>query len=378
MRKLFFRKSGIEIKQGRDQGMIQIDGSMGEGGGQVFRTAISFAALLKRGVQIKNIRKNRKKPGLGIQHLTALRAMVKVTEGEVRGDYAGSSEVIFLPGETNGGRYSFDVSETKGSAGSVSLIFQALLLPLLFAKTSSTLELTGGTHVPLSPSYHYIERVFLPSLRRMGVFVELSLLQWGWYPMGKGKMKSTIQPIEKLKPLQLHRKGLLKQIYGISASSNLPLHIRIRQKDEALRLLSEQNVSALFEEIEAPAFGKGSFVFLYADPEDAAAGFSALGALGKSAENVAKEAWQKFDAFFHASTPCDPFIADQLVLYLALADGKSFIRFSRLSPHLSTQVRLLGQFLPEVNMILEGKEEREGSLQVSGKGFQNVHHLNSF
>jgi RNA 3'-phosphate cyclase len=350
--------------------MIQIDGSMGEGGGQVFRTTISFAALLKKTVQIKNIRKHRKKPGLRIQHLTALRAMVKVTGGEVMGDYVGSSEVIFIPGETNGGCYTFDVSETSGSAGSVSLIFQALLLPLLFAQSSSTLELIGGTHVPLSPPYHYLERVFLPTLRRMGVSVDISLLQWGWYPMGKGKMKISIHPVNKLHPLQIDRKRPLRQIYGISASSNLPAHIRLRQKEEALRLLSEQDTRASFEEVDAYAFGKGSFVFLYTDPEDAVAGFSAVGAVGKSAENVAREAWKGFNAFFHASSPCDPFIADQLVPYLALAAGESFIRFSRLSFHLSTHVGLLGQFLPKVKMILEGKKDGEGSLQVSGMELQ--------
>lgn len=352
--------------------MIQIDGSMGEGGGQVFRTTLSFAALLQKSVHIRNIRKYRRKPGLGIQHLTSLRAMVKVTGGEAKGAAVGSSEVFFLPGETKGGHYSFDVSETQGSAGSVSLIFQALVLPLLFAKSPSVLELIGGTHVPLSPPYHYLERIVLPVLRRMGASVDISLLQWGWYPIGKGKMKIRIQPIDLFHPLQIDKKGPIRNIFGISASSNLPAHIRRRQKEEARSLLSKQDINASIEEVDAPAIGKGTFVFLYPDMKDATAGFSALGAIGKPAENVSQETWKEFNTFNNASSPCDPYIADQLVPYLALAKGESFIRFSRLSPHLSTQVKLIGEFLPQVKMILDGEEGQEGSLRVRGAGFQKM------
>ncbi|HET6370479.1 MAG TPA: RNA 3'-terminal phosphate cyclase [Nitrospiria bacterium] len=350
--------------------MIEIDGSMGEGGGQVVRTSLALAALTRRPVRIVNIRKNRRNPGLGIQHLTALRAVSRICEGKITGDRIGSFEVTFHPGVTEGGAFRFDVSETRGSAGSASLIFQTLLLPLLFADSPSALSLIGGTHVPLSPPYHYLERVFIPLLRRMGARVHISLSRWGWYPIGKGSMEARVEPIGRIIPINIDRVGPIRTVHGISASSNLPEHVRQRQKREASRILSDRGFEADFEEIDAPSIGTGSFVFLHADPQETLAGFSALGARGKPAEAVAKEACDAFELFERASAPCDPFIADQIVPYLALAAGESLIRFSRLTLHLMTQVDLIPKFLPEAGLILEGREGEPGILRVSGVGWK--------
>jgi RNA 3'-terminal phosphate cyclase (ATP) len=350
--------------------MIEIDGSMGEGGGQVVRTSLSLAALTRQPVRMMNIRKNRRNPGLGIQHLTALRAVAWISEGRIAGDRIGSSEVTFHPGVPRGGAFRFDVSETRGSAGSVSLIFQTLLLPLLFADSPSTLSLIGGTHVPLSPPYHYLERVFLPLLRGMGAVAELSLSRWGWYPIGKGIVEARVEPIRKLVPVRIDRRGPIRRLHGISASSNLPEHVRQRQRREAGRVLSGLGLETDFEEIDAPSIGTGSFVFLHADPAEAFAGLSALGARGKPAETVALEACDAFGSFERASVPCDPFIADQIVPYLVLAAGESLIRFSRLTLHLITQVGLIPKFLPEAGLILEGREGEPGALRVTGVGWE--------
>jgi RNA 3'-terminal phosphate cyclase (ATP) len=349
--------------------MIEIDGSMGEGGGQVVRTSLALSALTRQPVRIVNIRKNRRNPGLGIQHLTALRAVARISKGEITGDRIGSSEVTFYPGVTRGGAFRFDVSETRGSAGSVSLIFQTLLLPLLFAESPSALSLIGGTHVPLSPPYHYLERVFIPLLRSMGAGVDLSISRWGWYPIGKGSMEARVEPMGRLVPPRIDRRNPIRRLHGISASSNLPEHVRQRQKREAVRILSGCGIEADFEEIDALSIGTGSLVFLHADPQEAFAGLSALGARGKPAEAVAREACEAFESFERTSAPCDPFIADQIVSYLALPAGESLIRFSRLTLHLITQVELIPKFLPEAALILEGREGEPGALKVTGVGW---------
>jgi RNA 3'-terminal phosphate cyclase (ATP) len=350
--------------------MIEIDGSMGEGGGQVVRTSLSLAALTRLPVRIVNIRRNRRKPGLGIQHLTALRAAARIGEGGITGDRIGSSEVIFHPGVPRGGAFRFDVSETRASAGSVSLIFQTLLLPLLFGDSPSTLSLIGGTHVPLSPPYHYLERVFIPLLRRMGARVDISLSKWGWYPIGKGNMEARVEPIGRINPIKIDRRGPIRSVHGISASSNLPEHVRQRQMREAGRILSDRGFEADIEKIDAPSIGTGSLVFLFADTKEAFAGLSALGARGKPAEAVAREACGAFESFERTVAPCDPFIVDQIVAYLALAAGESLIRFSRLTRHLITQVELIPKFLPEAALILEGREGEPGILRVTGIGWE--------
>jgi RNA 3'-phosphate cyclase len=157
---------------------IVIDGSHGEGGGQILRTALSLAALLQRSVEIHNIRANRKKPGLRPQHLTAVKALAQITKAEITGDHVNSTSLWFAPRKINGGNYRFSI----GTAGSITLLAAAILPPLLFAATPSKVVLEGGTHVPFSPVVHYMHEIFLPFLRRLGGEVDVTLDKWGWYP----------------------------------------------------------------------------------------------------------------------------------------------------------------------------------------------------
>ena len=182
--------------------MIKIDGSDGEGGGQVLRTCLSLSALTGRPFQITNIRAGRKKPGLRPQHLTTVNALAALCTADTRGAALNSQSLTFTPkSRPLGGEYSFDVADAAigGSAGSVTLIFQALLYPLLFAQKPSTIRLRGGTHVPFSPPYHFISNVFKPALSQLGASFSTTLMAWGWYPQGQGEMVATITPQGKLR-----------------------------------------------------------------------------------------------------------------------------------------------------------------------------------
>ena len=172
----------IRFSRMQTPGPDPIDGSYGEGGGQVLRAALSLAVAVRRPVALTRVRARRSKPGLQPQHLAVVRALAAISDAEVSGDALGSTELRFAPRTLRGGDYRFDVGAIKASAGSVSLLFQALLLPLTLASGPSRLTLVGGTHVPSSPPVHYLTAVFLPALAGTGVDARLALRRWGWYP----------------------------------------------------------------------------------------------------------------------------------------------------------------------------------------------------
>src|SRR4030066_2302581 len=165
--------------------MIEIDGSFGEGGGQILRTSLSLSCLLKRHLRIFNIRRRRKKPGLMPQHLMGIRSLKLISNARVSGDSQGSIELLFEPGEVKAGDYFFDI----GTAGSTSLLLQAILPPLIFAEHKSSLTLKGGTHVPFSPPFHYISKVFIPIMNKLGIKVKAAIESYGFYPKGGGKVR---------------------------------------------------------------------------------------------------------------------------------------------------------------------------------------------
>lgn len=342
---------------------LGIDGNYGEGGGQVLRTALSLSSILNKPIQLYNIRKGRKIPGLQPQHLTCVKACQLISSATVSGAELGSQQIEFAPEQLSGDSFEFDVSEKRGSAGSTSLIIQSLLLPLLFAPRSSSVTLHGGTHVPWSPPYHYLEGVFLPTIARMGGRIKLSLKAWGWYPQGGGKLNARIDPAKELAPLTLTDRGDLKSLRGISAVSNLPLSIAERQRDRGLKILKRSGIDARIDLQEGPSPGKGTILFLLAEFEHTLAGFSALGAIRKRAEQVAEEACQEFLEFYQSSAAIDHRLADQLIPYLALAKGKSTFTTSKISSHLLTNIWVVQQFLP-VEVMVEGEKGKEGKITV--------------
>jgi RNA 3'-terminal phosphate cyclase (ATP) len=226
--------------------MINIDGSWGEGGGQILRTSLSLSAITGQPVRIDRIRANRKNPGLAPQHVTSVRAAASICQAQVRGDILGSTSLEFIPTyPTQAGHYTFDVTEASqgGSAGSVSLILQTILLPLAFAQGKSKVILKGGTHVAWSPPITYVQEIYLPMLRQLGIQVELQLNAYGWYPQGGGEVELKINGKQTLlKGMQLLERGTIKQIRGIAVVTQLPAHIPQRMANRAEKLLREANL----------------------------------------------------------------------------------------------------------------------------------------
>jgi RNA 3'-terminal phosphate cyclase (ATP) len=345
---------------------LEIDGSAGEGGGQILRTSLAMSALLGKPIKISNIRAGRRNPGLQAQHLTCVNALAKITDAEVDGASLNSQELLFIPQSIKSGNYRFDVSDVKASAGSVSLILQAVFLPLAFAGGISKVTLLGGTHVSWSPPIHYLQMVYLPIASKMGVEADIQLKIWGWYPKGGGHVDVEIYPAE-LHGINLSQHGTLKSIKGISAISNLPIAIAQRQQDRALSLL--KNLKAEFEIINAPSRGQGTAVFIVTEFENSYAGFTSLGAKGKRAEEVAEEACKDCLDFIQSDMAVEHHLADQLVPLMALAKGHSCFTTSKISLHLLTNIQVAEQFLP-IKFNVSGEQDQPGKVSVDGIGFE--------
>ena len=341
---------------------LKIDGSHGEGGGQILRTALALAAILQQPVEIGNIRAGRKKPGLRPQHLTAVKAMASITAGKVVGAELGSTSLSFEPQRIVPGSYSLDV----GTAGSTSLVLQGMIPALLFAKDGSRVVITGGTHVPWSPCFHYMVEVFLPALKRLGGVLQLEIKRWGWYPKGGGEVIASISPSAELKGIDLTRRGKLQGACVLSAVSNLPMSIAERQGDQALKRFSDHGDEVpQIELLNGPSPGTGTVVFIRGRFENVAAGFTSLGKKGKPAEKVADNACSDFFEFVASMVAVDDHLADQIVLYMALAKGRSSLIAGRITRHLATNMWVIEQFLPVRFQV----DEEAGGVSVEGVGF---------
>jgi RNA 3'-terminal phosphate cyclase (ATP) len=335
--------------------LIVIDGSHGEGGGQIIRTALTLSTLLERPLRVENIRAGRPNPGLQAQHLTAVRATAAICRAAVKGDTLGSQTLSFAPGgPPQPGGYTFDVAEARegGSAGAATLVLQTVLLPLALAGGASQLTIRGGTHVAWSPPYHYIKSVYLPLLARMGLRAEVELLKWGWYPRGGGEIKATInRPTNQLTGLNLTERGALLRLHCVAVAANLPAHIPQRMADRARNLLGKQDAAVEIEPLRVKAACAGAGTFLTAEYERTRAGFSALGARGKPSEQVAEEACRALLAFHRSAAVVDKHLADQLILPLALADGPSTFLAEEISQHTQTNIWVVEKFAPRRFLI---------------------------
>jgi RNA 3'-terminal phosphate cyclase (ATP) len=340
--------------------MLALNGAHGEGGGQILRTALALSAWLGEPVRLENIRARRPKPGLRPQHLTAVQALARITRAEVTGAEIGSRDLTFRPRTPEAGHYLFDVAEKTGSAGSVTLIAQALLPPLLGAGRPSTLILRGGTHVPWSPPAHYLEYVFAPALAGLGASVSLTLEGWGWYPRGGGELRLTVAPVEALRPVAWQLPAPDGSFQALSAAARLPEHVARRQ---AARLQERLGRAFPVETVAASGRDPGSLVLVWGP----GAGFSALGARGKPAERVADEAADAYLAFRERGGALDPHLADQLVLYLARAQGASTFTTGAVTSHLLTNLWVVEQFLGPVFRV-RGQEGEAGEIRCQGQG----------
>lgn len=352
--------------------MLTIDGSYGEGGGQVLRTSLALSAITGRAVRVEKIRAGRRNPGLRPQHLMGVRAAAKLCSAELQGARLNAQEVIFAPRSTpQAGTYTFDVLQVAkgGSAGAVSLILQTILLPLAQAQGTSRVTLRGGTHVAWSPPFDYIKRVYLPMLTQMGLRAKVNIKKWGWYPLGGGEITLTVEGQgrdARWTNLDLCQRGTLLRIRGLSASSNLPKHIRIRQERAALQALRSNGLNARIEVVDAPSKGLGTVVFLWAEFANTVAGFTSLGKRGKPAEHVAEEAALDLLAYVEGDASLDCHLADQLILPLALASGPSQFTTEAVTQHMLTNAWVVNQFLAG-QVQIEGEEGQPGLCSITGQ-----------
>jgi RNA 3'-phosphate cyclase len=342
---------------------VEIDGSQGEGGGQALRSALALSIITGKPFHICNIRARRSEPGLKAQHLRAVDAAAAVSKAQVQGAALHSTELTFQPAEIRSGRYKVDI----GTAGATTLVLQTIFLPLSLASSASTVILTGGTHVPWSPCYHYIEIHWLPYLRQMGFDAQLSLEQAGFYPQGGGRMSATIRPAAPIAPLNITDHGELLRISGYSAVANLPLSIAERQKRQALgRLLKrpwQKTPEIHIKILELPSPVKGTFLLLLAEFEGGRCCYYGLGALGKPAERVADEAVDALSTFLASGAAVDEHLADQLLLPLCLARGTSSLHVAQISQHLLTNAEVVRLFLPHA-IEIQGELGQAGMVHV--------------
>lgn len=343
--------------------MIEIDASFGEGGGQILRSALALSILTGKPMRLAHIRARRPQPGLRPQHLKAIEAAAQISTARLEGALPDSQALCFEPQDLRAGEYAFDI----GTAGSTSLLLQTICLPLCFADTPSRLSLTGGTHVPWSPCYHYLAWQWLPYLEQIGYRVESSLELAGFYPRGGGIMHANIQPARRLRPLRITERGQLLRIRGLSAVGRLDRSIAMRQCRQALARMDDLAVPLDIEVAELPAASPGTFILLLAEFEHSRSCAFALGALHKPAEKVADEAVEELRANIASGGAIDGWLADQLLLPLAFVADKSVLSVSRISQHLLTNAQLLSHFLP-VRVEIEGQLGQPGVVRMLGIG----------
>ena len=320
---------------------VYVDGSQGEGGGQILRTSLALACITGKTLRMENIRAARRNPGLARQHVSCVHAARRICEGRCEGAAIGSQVLHFQPGPIRGGDYSFDI----GSAGSASLVVQTVLPALFLAGEPSTVTVTGGTHNPWAPPFDFLAETFLPAIAGAGFEARCELHKHGFFPAGGGKMTFNIQPWQK-QPHQIIdfcEPGTEQQIHARIYTAKLAAHIAQRQRKLLLQSKLEiQNV----EHIEATdSDGPGNCVMIRVFDGSRTTVFTAFGMRGKRSEEVIREAVGMAEDFLAGGAAVDRFLADQLLIYIALSKAGCFTT-NELSTHLLTNMEVIKKFLP--------------------------------
>ena len=319
--------------------MITIDGSQGEGGGQILRTSLALSLVTGQPFRLEQIRAGRQKPGLMRQHLTAVEAATTVGAAEVTGAILGSQTLEFRPRGVTPGSYRFAV----GTAGSATLVLQTILPPLLTANGISTLTLEGGTHNPFAPPFDFLARCFVPLIQRMGPIIGLELCRPGFFPAGGGKFHARIDPVKRLTRLDLIERGPIRQRRARAIVSKIPAQVAERELTVVREQLGWQGSECVVESVDNP-LGPGNALLVEIEAENVSAVFTSFGERGRSAEDVAGEVCVAAKSWLSANVPVDEYLADQLMLPLALAGGGSF-RTVEPSLHSTTNAQIIERFL---------------------------------
>ena len=319
--------------------MITIDGSQGEGGGQILRSSLALSLVTRRPFTINNIRAGRKKPGLMRQHLTAVNAAMEVGQAKVSGAELHSTALMFESGELRPGEYHFAV----GTAGSATLVLQTVLPALLCASGPSTLRLKGGTHNPWAPPFDFLVKAFLPLINRMGPTVDATLVRPGFYPAGGGEFHVTIQPAAELSPIELFERGKVLNTTATAKVAHLPLSVAERELHVIKKKLGLQTGQLRAEEV-AGSRGPGNVVTIEIECEHLTEVFIGFGERQVRAESVANKAVQGARRYLSKGAAVGEYLTDQLLIPLALAGGGAF-RTLGLTRHAETNIEVIKTFL---------------------------------
>lgn len=326
--------------------MLEIDGSLGEGGGQVARSAVALAMVSGTPIRLRRIRAGRMRPGLRRQHLTAVQAAAAICGARLSGDRVGSSELELEPGPVAAGDYRFAV----GTAGSTTLVLQCVLPALLTASDPSSLVIEGGTHNPMAPPFPFLAGTFLPLVRRMGPKVTATLERPGFHPAGGGRIRVDVEPCRRLEGFELLDRGRILARRATAILAHLPRHIGERELRQVRRRLGWPRKGLRVEEIEGSA-SPGNVLVLEVASEALTETFVGFGRPGVRAEQVAGKAADEARRYLDSQVPVGEHLADQLLLPLALAGSGAFATLP-LSRHATTQIELIGRFL-EVPIAVE-------------------------
>ncbi|MEM5797712.1 MAG: RNA 3'-terminal phosphate cyclase [Candidatus Aenigmatarchaeota archaeon] len=321
--------------------MITIDGSIGYG--QVLRTSIALSALTLKPVKIINIRKNRPKPGLQAQHLAGVKIAGEFTNAEIKGLKLHSTEVEFIPKSHNIRSRKIDI----GTAGSIGLLLQTLTPLLVFAEREVTLDIIGGTAGLGAPTVQYIQHVTFPVLNKLGIpLPEIEIIKEGFYPRGQGEVRITFHPVEKLNSVKMLERGEINSIKGISVVGSLPEDIAKREANSAKKTLVEHGYpDAQIEKKVVNTASQGTSITLWAECENSVLGADTLGERGKPAEKVGKECADELIKSLNSRAALDKWMSDQIILFLALAKGKSEVMVEEITDHCRSNILVTEKIL---------------------------------
>lgn len=334
------RSLAMHVHKNYGDVMITIDGSMGEGGGQILRSALALSMLTQQPFRIDNIRAGRSKPGLMRQHLTAVYAARTLCHADTEGETIGSTTLTFKPKKVTPGKYAFAI----GSAGSTTLVLQAILPALLTADAETEITLEGGTHNPFAPPIDFLRRAYIPQIERMGPRVSIELARAGFFPSGGGRFVVRISPTPRLSPIDLLDRGVINAKRAVAVLSALPRDIGERELKRVTKRLTFE--SSELDVVSLPADqGPGNLLMLQYDCQHCSEVFVGFGMKGVTAEAVADFAIDHARQWLASSGAVGPFLADQLLLPMALSGGGS-LTTTEVTEHTRTNAQVIAMFLP--------------------------------
>ncbi len=340
--------------------MIELDGALGEGGGQILRSSLALSLLTGQPFHLRNIRAGRAKPGLQPQHLMSVQAAAEVGGATLRGASLGSVDLVFEPGEVKPGAYRFPIR----TAGATALVLHTVYLPLALASEPSEITIEGGTHVSHAPCFHFLQSTWQSHLREVGIHLRVEMDRPGFYPRGGGCIRAFVQPTATIKGFRGLTTSRVESATVISAAAGLPEHIAARQAKHAKRALESFGLHVAVEQ-QVWTGGPGSFVAIELDTQPTPTLFFALGEKGKPAEHVADEAVAQARAFLNAEPMgIDEHSADQLLLPLAWAEAPSEFRVAKVSSHLLTNAEVIHCFSPR-RIEIEGSAGEPGVVRIA-------------